>query len=439
MKTANIQPSSLDGLKTLAKKLKQERSIRHTEALEVASRQAGYQSFVHARRSLATAVGGASGTNYSVFLTAHWYEHRSGTLNSSEINTNALGGPPRRRAGRELLQVNLTRSLPSIVAKHRVGKARGLGAFVMEYDDHLEMHSLADSQQKAREFLLLAERALRFMDVTGLQPVSLQVHRQRLGSLDNLPGHDHMSDWFDPISGAVAMLDEPYPEALIGRARERVIRLADIGFSEIALTWEGLHNPGVTKPFLVSNDQALLARVATAVAALPRYEFPKSWQAQTTSQGDAFVSPQRIRDRKTRRPIPKASYANRMGATPYGGNFGTPSRWRPMQQMQPALHMELGAILRRLAALTVPWKVREHLHTHFRSELENWANYEHPGEDIGYQAYYGQEPLERYKTRQQHLAGLIRAKEIVSAGYNDCKPRRQLIAAIYAFATAVGS
>lgn len=437
MKTANIRPSSLDGLKKLAKKLKQERCIPHTEALELASRQSGYQSFVHARRSLADAIGGAAAASYPVFLTAHWYERRSGVINSRGLNANAPGGAPRRRAGRELLQVRLSRPLPSIVTKQRVGKARGLGTFVMEYDDHLEMHYLADSQQRARELLLLAERALRFMEVTGLQPVSLQVHRQRLRSLDNLPGHDHTSDWFDATSGAVAMLDEPYPAALKSNAVERTVRLAGTDFTEISLLWEGLHNPGLTKPFLLSNDQSLLARVSAAVAGLPRYEFPTTWPSETGAQGDAFVSPQRIRDSKPRRPIPNASYTNRMGATPYGGSFGTPSRWRPMEPMEPALHMELGSILYRLSGFDVPWKVHERLHTHFRSELENWANYEHPGQDIGYQAYYGQEALMRFKTPQQHLEGIKRAKEIVEAGYKDCKPRRELLAVIDAYNSAV--
>lgn len=437
MKTASIRPSSLDGLKKLAKKLKQERGIPHTEALELASRQAGYQSFVHARRSFADATGGTAAASYPVFLTAHWYERRAGANNSSGLNVNALDGAPSRRAGRELLQIRLSRPLPSIVTKQRVGKTRGLGTFVMEYDDHLEMHYLVDSQQRARELLLLAERTLRFMEVTGLQPVSHQAHRQRLQALENLPGHDHTSNWFDPTSGAVAMLDEPYPAALNSNADERAVRLAGTNFAEVSLLWEGLHNPGLTKPFLLSNDQSLLARVSAAVTGLPRYEFPATWPSETGNQGDAFMSPQRIRDSKPRRPIPNASYTNRMGATPYGGSFGTPSRWRPIEPMTPALHIELGSILYRLADFDVPWKVHERLHTHFRSELENWANYEYPGQEIGYQAYYGQEPLMRFKTPQQHLEGIKRAKEIVEAGYKDCKPRRELLAAIDAYISAV--
>lgn len=439
MNIASIKPSCLDGIKNLAKKLKRDQGIRHTEALEVASRQAGYQSFVHARRSLSIVGTCASPRHFPVYLTAHWRELRQTSLGSNGISAAPSAGIPRRRAGRELLQVNLTRPLQSVISKHRVSKAQGLGVFVMEYDDHLEMHYLAESQQRARELLLSAERALRFMDVTGLQPVSLQTQRDRLRPLNDLPGHDHTSNWFDSATGSIAMLDEPYAGALKLHTAERALQLARAAFSEIPLPWDGIYNPGITKPYLISKDSALLTRVANAVSALPSYAFPDSWPDDTGVQGDAFVSPQRIRDGKVRRPIPNASYTNRMGATPYGGGFGTRSRWRPTQPMAPALHMELGSILYRLADFDVPWKVRERLRTTFRSELENWANYEHPSTEVGYKAYYDQGSLERFKTRQEHIAAAKRAKEIVMLGYDDCKPRRELIAAIEAYAVAVES
>ena len=46
------RPSSLDGIKRLARTLKAERGITHTDVLEVAARQAGYQSYTHARHQL---------------------------------------------------------------------------------------------------------------------------------------------------------------------------------------------------------------------------------------------------------------------------------------------------------------------------------------------------------------------------------------------------
>lgn len=60
MLITSIRPSTVDGIKQLAKKIKRELSTTHTEALDVASRQAGYENFVHARRQLSMPQAGAS-------------------------------------------------------------------------------------------------------------------------------------------------------------------------------------------------------------------------------------------------------------------------------------------------------------------------------------------------------------------------------------------
>lgn len=49
------RPSSLDGIKRLAKAIKSEQGITHHEALELGAQRAGYQSFTHARHILAGA------------------------------------------------------------------------------------------------------------------------------------------------------------------------------------------------------------------------------------------------------------------------------------------------------------------------------------------------------------------------------------------------
>ena len=70
MLITSIRPSTVDGIKQLAKKIKRERSTTHTEALDAASRQAGYENFVHARRQLST----PETESFPVYLSIHWYE-----------------------------------------------------------------------------------------------------------------------------------------------------------------------------------------------------------------------------------------------------------------------------------------------------------------------------------------------------------------------------
>ena len=48
-------PASLAGIKRIAKRIATEKSIKHTAALEEAAKLAGYQTFLHAKRALATA------------------------------------------------------------------------------------------------------------------------------------------------------------------------------------------------------------------------------------------------------------------------------------------------------------------------------------------------------------------------------------------------
>lgn len=50
-----IAPTTLDGIKRRAKRIKCEAGITHTAALEQSAQAAGYQSFQHARRVLASA------------------------------------------------------------------------------------------------------------------------------------------------------------------------------------------------------------------------------------------------------------------------------------------------------------------------------------------------------------------------------------------------
>lgn len=47
-----IKPSTLNGVKQLAKKISKAEGIPHTKALDVAARQAGYENYRHARKEL---------------------------------------------------------------------------------------------------------------------------------------------------------------------------------------------------------------------------------------------------------------------------------------------------------------------------------------------------------------------------------------------------
>lgn len=52
MSTRSVRPSSIEGIKRLAKKIASDKSVRHTIALNEAAVLAGYQNFNHAKRAL---------------------------------------------------------------------------------------------------------------------------------------------------------------------------------------------------------------------------------------------------------------------------------------------------------------------------------------------------------------------------------------------------
>ncbi|TBY68969.1 hypothetical protein E0H51_31685 [Rhizobium leguminosarum bv. viciae] len=78
MPTPKLRPSSIDGIKRLAKRIASEKPVKHTAALDEAARIAGYQTFLHAKRSLSRANEPAPPPNA-----------RTSAMNSSDFHTRA--------------------------------------------------------------------------------------------------------------------------------------------------------------------------------------------------------------------------------------------------------------------------------------------------------------------------------------------------------------
>jgi hypothetical protein len=93
MSSEAICPTTLEGIKRLAKSLKVERDIRHVQALDVASQAAGFQNFRHASNSLRTDPAPEQQIfGHRVFLTAYW-EHREKNASGRETLTIWLSSP----------------------------------------------------------------------------------------------------------------------------------------------------------------------------------------------------------------------------------------------------------------------------------------------------------------------------------------------------------
>ncbi|QRP64001.1 DUF5623 domain-containing protein [Rhodanobacter sp. FDAARGOS 1247] len=409
MYSVAVPPSSVDGIKRLAKTLKRERSIPHHQALEEAARIAGFENLRHAQRQLES---GSSPSLYPVFLTAYWRE--------------------KGRGGRETLRIELPTPLPQIVRRNQLNAVRQLAGFRLDADDHLERKLDVERQDAAQHCLHDAADALRFMVATGLVPVTTQAMYRKLRFLQGMPGHDHPSEWLDEVSGSWLYMDEPYkhhgPE-LLDRRR---IWVRDSNLFVVAPEWEGLYAPGRSVPYLVSADSALLARVTRQVATLSAGTSPLPWAGESDRYGTGFLSPARKAAslKVRRRPMPAWRGEVRHGATPYSRPIGgAPSRWRPAVAMPIEMHLKVGPLLHGLCNSKLPKRVHDALSA-VRCELDNWVMAEYPGDAMSQEQflgmYYGEYvgPIDGVAAQ---LRTISEVHDLLRRKYADCPPLKSLL------------
>lgn len=405
-----VAPSTMDGIKRLAKTIKRERGIPHHAALDEAARAAGFQNIRHAQNRLA----GAATPTFPVYLTAHW------------VVRGSLRGR-RSTSGRETLTVHLPKPLTDVVTRHWVPLTRNLSGFRLESQDHLELKVDADSQANARRAILLAVRTLQFMMATELRPASTIRERALMRAFQHLPGRDHPSKWIHRVSGDWVYLDEPYPAAIA----DRIPWAAKHQFHMISPRWDGLHNPGVCVPSLFCNQASMANQLAEQIARLASLPKPE-WDGESADYFALFVSASRAASGKERRPRSMPAYHGAVyrGALPYGATRGGEvSSWRPATRMPLAMHLTLGPLVAALATSDLP-SVAHRAVGRVRTTLDDWLQMEYNQHEMSGEqfaaAYYGNQPRPIAGTTEQ-LAALRRVIEGLQHGYAECAPRRQLL------------
>ena len=186
-----LRPSSIEGIKRLADRIEREESIKRAEALERASRSAGFSNYAHARRSLAESPA-PEARRHDLHITAYWHDLPTG------------------ETGRETLVIAVDHRLDEMLVRRQFANNRHLLAFRRKESDHVEGKQVFADQRSARKAVCGAARALHFIDATGLQPYSRSlVSPIERWQSDPLPGADHASTWRDAASGELVITDEP--------------------------------------------------------------------------------------------------------------------------------------------------------------------------------------------------------------------------------------
>lgn len=415
MLTNTIRPSTMDGIKRLAKKIKQVLGIKHAAALDLAARAAFFENYKHARRSLSSQTGSAS-SEHQLFITIYWMESRP------------------FRAGRETLRVNLSKPLLELCSKSELKKARGLWGRLVA-PDHIVHDTVAQSQKFARGEICKAARTLQFMEATGLRPSDDYRGQYPNGDHKNkLPDSDHSTDWYDPVSGQFIMIDEPYSPAVV--SEKRAAWAMKHGWHLQASKWPGIYSP-YNCSFFVATDASKgydFAELMNKIDAISAPLISEEWNGTSVLGHDVFASPMAKTPQDVRRAQCKGTVIRQPSRTtvPYGVFWH--ERRKPRAKMPIPQHIEAGNILKSIMESPhKPYSVNKRMNS-VRFTLESWMSDEIerdelPGPEF-FEVYYGDADetgshAEAAKTSEGLIRILEELKAKLSSHYPNCAPLQQ--------------
>lgn len=359
MLIGELRPTTLDGVKSLAAQLRKQKGIKHSHALDIAAQAANCSNFRNAQKVL-PARGFVTEQPY-VLLTIYWCDKDK-----------------RYQIGRETLRIELARPILETCCKSLLKEVRGFGNLRMVADDHFICDDIAPSQDYARNRLATAERSLRFMERTGLRP-SLDYRKaypEKLHS-NRLPNTDHATEWVDPETGQVIVVDEPYRGA--PNEEKRAAWAARHNWCIAKTSWPGMYYP-YNCDLYVTTDASTgydLDALVAKINMMPTPFLAENWPGDSVASWETFFSPmaktpQDFRRARCRGMIyPKASAST----VPYSYNMGSSKR-RPKGELSIEGHKDAGRMIKAvLSSAARPYSVYRQMDS-VRCILEDWMGLE---------------------------------------------------------------
>ncbi|MCU6453057.1 DUF5623 domain-containing protein [Sphingomonas sp. A2-49] len=408
MPEKTIRPSTIDGIKSLAKSLKRDKGIKHNEALDLAAQAAGYSNFTNANRE----IGGQ--TRRYIWITARWFDRAN------------------KARGQETLKVAFVRTYGELVSPSQAANDRYLGNVRAEAPDHLVILSMSEDQELARRRVCEVARTLQFIEATGLKPSDSRRTYPK-GRFDNrVPDQDHTSVWWDPENCRHVRADEPYVRAEGSISGERLAWAARHGWEIVKPAWGSMYwTDGGCWLFLMADRSKgpSIASFADALQRAPRPVAASRWtgisgeyHAQVDTPGTrAAAAARAVAVPKVRKP------ARKRASIAYTMSF-VGRRLRPNARMPVEVHQEVGGLLK---SVLVAAERRDGARTRvdrIRSELDEWVMREYTTQELDQKTfsdlYYHeldggpQPPIDR----QEMIGRLERAKAILAQHYPDCPP-----------------
>lgn len=420
---SEIKPSTVLGIKRLAKSIKTQQSLQYVKALDEAAKIAGYQNFRHADAVLSGVYASpAPQPMHRLFITAYW-KARDGA-----------------GSGRETLTITLSAPWLELISPAQLLNHRALRLFKKECIDHIVRKDVDDSQSGARSNICAAVRAFQFIDATKLRPSSSSRYFSGDRSVSDLPGRDHTSAWFDPLTKRYLIADEPYEKAVEEKAVVRQEWARRNGFSLVKSEWPGMYAPQIGSCLYLLADSVKGVHLEPLVRALEKTSVPFTtamWSGESAPIQSYFASPGALSKPATAAQKPKVarSPTGARNSVSYTYALVGPAR-RPNARLPVEKHREVGELLKTVMAATYNRKGVYNRLNSIRSELDEWAQHEYspsvlPNEEF-FELYYRDSGCSFARSlteveRKQHTQSLQQAKEILTGSYPDCAPLRVLV------------
>ena len=413
----SIRPSSLDGIKRYATRLKKANGIPHHEALNIAAQAAFFSNYAHALKHLRNGASRAS-QHEALFLTVYWTDRKG------------------RTSGRETLEISLSKPLLKIASTSELQMARGVGWFRLVARDHLVKDDLSHSRSEARRKICSAVRTLRFMEATGLKPSKDFDAAYPDRDLNNkLPKSDHSTDWFDPLTGKFILVDEPYSSRGGDPDRERWAKKHN--WHVMKSKWPGMYYPHQCDLFVVAEAstgydfQGLMEKID----GLREPVTEETWEGVSAANHDTFLSPHVASPQDIRRARAKGTIYRVPSKKTIPMNWqSSDNTRRPNSVMPIPKHLEAARLIKAVRQSSEkPWAVNARMGK-VSSRLEDWFFAEHSQEETNqydlfyYSALAEGDPFVIKANNIEGVIGLLqKLKSNLLKFYVDCEPRNSLI------------
>lgn len=419
MSNDHIRPSSIEGIKQFAKRLKKSGGIQHAVALDQAAKAAGYGNYTHALRAIS---GGnpAPQSLFSLYISVLWRDR----------TTKAMGC--------ELLKMQLGEPLDALVKPAQYKASRGLGTMRREGPDHLADTHTVSSQELAREAACEAARTIQFIAATGLVPSNAKRSFPRGDFQNRMPGSDHDAAWYDPAAKIFVRTNEPYVSNSV--TPQQQAWASRHGWAVALSPWKGMYRPdNGTSLFLLADvsKEISLDKIISELAKAQAPIVASNWDGESRPVTPAFISPGQAAEIEAKSREIKTTEKRRgvRNSVKYSMVLTGP-RLRPKTRMPIEGHKLVGRLLKSALLGT-----RERAGVHrrvdaIRCELDNWVQCEYErgelSDEVFFDLYYHElpegDPLAAPPTSlDRHIASLDEVKATLVRYYPECPPLRDLL------------